>query len=518
MTMSFRAFVTSVLRLDMSPLIAAIVDSSESTPITTIHDGTCITHFGCGACALPRTPPRTVAIRAGGRGGKTSRLLAPKALHAAWTVPLPTLRRGEVAVALLVGPDLKLGRQALSFVDGYIDDSPILSKAVVDRNKESIELKRPDGKHVRIEVLAASRGGRGVRGRTLVYAGLDEACFFYDEATGVVNDADLYRAVLQRVVPGGQCWIASTPWLAEVGLLESFIAKDFGVHDHALCVTAGTRALNPTWDPTGEIETDLRAQDPDAAAREIDGQPMAGGAGLFFDVESLKACTVDLALPAPPNTVAASAWAADLGFTRDASALVGVALDAGALEVISIDELRPSKNKPLIPSAVYEAFAGRMREYGATRLAIDSFSREPAREAFGKAGIRLDASPSGREGNAEMYLHLKRLIGERKIRLPNHPRLIAQLRSVVSKPTPGNPIPQIILPRRSGNHCDVASALVAATWQVHSPGGPRQLKPGTLVGFCTTRGTTDERRFDGTFADSERIEFRVGEPPKRYPL
>jgi hypothetical protein len=152
------------------------------------------------------------------------------------------------------------------------------SRALVEApTREGLELRRPDGKRVRIEVLAASRGGRAVRGRTLVFAGMDECAFFYDESTGVVNDADIYRTVLQRVVPGGAVWLVSTPWLAETGLLEQSIAKNLGTHETALAVVAPTRALNPTWDPTGEIERDMRDQDPTAAAREIDGIPLAAG-------------------------------------------------------------------------------------------------------------------------------------------------------------------------------------------------------------------------------------------------
>lgn len=231
--MKFRAFAESpaYCNLELSPLMAAIMDAADGVTPTTISDSECLQHFGCLLDELPDEPRRTVAVRAGGRGGKTSRLLATKALHAAWTVPLPTLRRGEVASSLLVAPDLKLARQALSFVVGYAEDSKILRRALVDDpTKDSVDLRRPDGKRVRIEVVAASRGGRGARGRTLCFAGLDEACFFYDESTGVMNDADVYRAVLQRVVPGGQVWIVSTPWLADTGLLEQVIAKNWGAH------------------------------------------------------------------------------------------------------------------------------------------------------------------------------------------------------------------------------------------------------------------------------------------------
>ena len=473
--MTLREFAESraYCGLELSPLIGAFMDASEGITPTTIDDVASLAHFGCLLADLPTKPRRTVAVRAGGRGGKTSRLLAPKALHAAWTVPLPTLRKGEVASALLVAPDLKLARQTLSFVAGYVEDSRILSRALVgDPSKDSVELQRPDGKRVRIEVLAASRGGRGVRGRTLVFAGLDEACFFYDEASGVVNDTDVFRAVLQRVVPGGQVWIVSTPWLADTGLLETTIAKNFGIHENALVCTAGTRALNPTWDPTGEIEKDLRAQDPDAAVREVDGEPMSGGAGVFFDGAAITACIDDtIMLPVQPREGASVAFGADLGFVSDSSALVGTTV-AEPFEVVVIEEQRPKKGAPLKPSEVLGGFAETMKLYGGREFVADAHYRESAKEHLETRGIEFVDAPAGQTGKAEMYLHAKKVFHERRVRLPNLPRLLTQIRQIVAKPLPGGGM-QITSPRRrgGGGHGDLVSALVNSLWAAREGGG-----------------------------------------------
>lgn len=496
--MTLRQFASSrsYCGLDPSPLMAAVYDASEGIRPTTIDDATALTHFGCELDALPTVPRRTVAVRAGGRAGKSSRLMAVAALHRAWTVPLPTLRRGEVASSMLVAPDISLARQTLSFVAGYIEDSALLQRALVDEpTKDSVELRRPDGKRVRVEVRAASRGGRGVRGRTLCFAGLDEACFFFDELTGVVNDADLYRAATQRVVPGGQVWISSTPWIADTGLLETLIAKNFGAHEHALVVTAGTRALNPTWDPTGEIERDLREQDPEAAAREIDGEPITGGAGVFFDSAALSACVDDsLELPIPPSLCRRTAFAGDLGFVSDSSALVGVAEVDGILTVVSLSELRPTKGNPLRPKAVIDDFAATMSRYGARSFMADAHYRESAREHLAMHGVRFLDAPGGRDGKAEAYLHAKKLIHERRVRLPpNHARLLTQLRQVVSRPAPGGGL-VITSPRRKGGggHGDIASALVLALWAAKSR--PRRAS-GALVGCVGTRFFTELEGF-----------------------
>lgn len=134
--------------LTLSPLVGAIMDAAEGRPVD-LDDAACIKHFGCSRAELPTVARRLVAVRAGGRGGKSSRLLATKALHAALTVPLPTLAPGERAVALIIAPDLTLARQVLGFCSGYVAASPRLAAMVIRETTEEIELRRPDGLPVR---------------------------------------------------------------------------------------------------------------------------------------------------------------------------------------------------------------------------------------------------------------------------------------------------------------------------------------------------------------------------------
>jgi hypothetical protein len=462
---TLRSFARSTCALELSPLIAAIMDASAGLRPTTIDDDESVRHFGCTLDGLPSTPLRTIAVRAGGRGGKTSRLLAPKALHAAWTVPLPTVRRGEVASALIVAPDLKLARQALSFVTGYVEGSRVLTRALVEPpTKDAVELRRPDGKRVRIEVLAASRGGRGVRGRTLVFAGLDEAAFFFDETTGVVNDADVYRAVLQRVVPGGQVWIVSTPWLADTGLLETLIAKNWGTHANALAATAPTRALNPSWDPTGEVERDMREQDPDAAVREIDGEPMTGGAGNLLDPAAVDDCVDDsLSIPCRPSSRASAGG--DVAFVRDPAALCITERRGNHVVILALEERRPARGAPLKPSELAADFGEIAKSYRVNTIACDRHYSEALREHLATLGVRLVHGPDGQAGKTEVFLLLRQLVNERRLRIPRHARLIGQLKSLISRPTPGGGL-QITSPRRGGGHGDLCSALTLSIWNL----------------------------------------------------
>lgn len=459
---SFADFAISPLfcRLDLPPLVEKLALAADGLPIAAPAK-----HFGCDH--IRGATRRTVVVRSGGRGGKTSRLLAPKALHAAWTVPLPTLRPGERARSLLVAPDLKLARQALDFVRGYVEESSVLRDALVgDPTKDGLVLRRPDGQLVAVEVLAATRGGRAVRARTLVFAGLDEAAFFFAEGTGVVTDRDIYNAVFQRIVPGGQVWVVSTPWLQGVGLLEEKIAAEWGRHVDALVCSAGTRALNPTWDPDGSIERTMRADDPDAARREIDGEPLAGGAASFFEPAAIDlAVDKDLALPLRPRPGDEVCAGADLGFRSDASA--GCVTYRRGREIVVADllELRPGA-EPLKPSAVVRQLAEMFKTHaGCSYVVADGHYREAFAELLSGHELSYKDAPAGSDGVSSAYLRTRSLLREGRIRIPNHPRLLAQLRAVEWRPNVGGSI-SILLPReRMGGHCDLVSAFVLAVWE-----------------------------------------------------
>lgn len=465
---SFRAFQESpeFCALELSPLIAAIAEASDGARPTRLDDELSEKHFGCVLDGLPTERVRTVVVRAGGRGGKTSRLLAPKALHAAWTVPLPTLGPGEHGYALLIAPDLALARQTFSFVRGYVEASPTLSAALVgEPTKEELTLRRPDGHLVTVRCVAATRGGKGGRGKTLVFAGLDEACFFFDEASGVVNDNEIYRAVIQRIVPGGQCWIVSTPWIAQVGLLEELLAKNLGTHHQALCAIAPTRALNPTWDPTGEIEADLRENDPDNAAREIDAVPLAAGSNCFFDRSVIDAAMAEerpeVLSPSPGGSYGAGG---DFAFRRDSSALAVTEALEQVYRLARLDEQRPARGIPLKPSAVASDFAGVLTAYGLGEVACDDHERAAVDAELVQHGITTCSLPTGQAGKAQTYTFTRTLLREGRLGLPAHPRLRRQLQAVTVRAMPGGGL-AITSPRQAGGgHGDLVSALVASVW------------------------------------------------------
>lgn len=414
--------------------------------------------FG-GAARIPERARHVVIEVAGARSGK-SRRHAMRLLHLALTMPLDRLAPGEKAIGLIVAPDMRLARQALTFVAGVASSLP---RGMVQKiAAESVTIRRIDGHVVSIECLPATKGGSAVRGRSLVGAVLDEAAFFRDDSHAV-NDVDIYRAVAPRVMRGGQVMIPSTPW-GKLGLLWDFFDREYGKPGDALVVHAPTLLMRDN-DPDVMAEvTRERGRDPENAKREFDAEFLSARESAFFDERAIDAA-VDgaLLLPAPRKQNAIVAASADWGFRQDSSALAVVQRDADMFEVSNLLELVPG-DKPLKPSDVVSQFAHAASMYDVEDIVSDGHYEEAIREHLNAHSLNLIRLPDGAGGKADTYQVARGLLNEGKVRAPKHERLLRQLREVISRPTSGGGV-SIQSPRRKGaGHGDLVSALVGALW------------------------------------------------------
>lgn len=408
---------------------------------------------------IPPEARAVIVAVVGARGGKSYILCGLRLLHLALTVPLTSLAPGEIASGLVVAPDLRLARQCLRYALGAAKKTPSVAALIRSEAADSFVLERPDGS-VALEALPATRGGSALRGRSLVGAVLDEAAFFRDEDYSV-NDAEVFKAVAPRVMPEGQVIIGSTPWAEGLGLLYDLFNENHGAPKTALAAHAPTLLLRNDARTRVMVERE-RERDPDNASREFDGVFMSAGAGLFFDPSAIDAA-IDRAssLPLLHNPACIVAVGADFGFRSDASALVAARLEDDKCRVADVVELRPKRGAPLVPSEVVASFADVAKRYGSVAVIADRHYEEAIREHLGTHHLRLVPAPDGLAGKLETYTRTRALIHEGRVRLPNHPRLIAQLKAITSKATPGGGL-TISSPRRGGAHGDLVSALVLA--------------------------------------------------------
>lgn len=403
---------------------------------------------------------RVVVAVCGARAGKSYVLISLRLLHGLLVRRLDTVAPGEKAVSLVVAPDLRLAKQVIGYARGALQSHPRLAELIEGDSEYALTIRRPvDGRMVSLEALPATRGGGAVRGRSLIDAALDESAFFRDEGYAV-NDVELYKAVSPRVLPGGQVIIASTPW-AEAGLLYDLFKANYGHPVTALAAHAPTLVMHDSAF-TREIVESERQRDPDNARREFDAEFMTRGTGQFFDPNAINAAVNDYELGAVHNRRFRYAVGVDLGFKSDSSALVVVEWDGSLYRTVELVELRAAPDSPLIPSNVIELFADIAKRYGVNQIISDGHYREAVVEHLRAHKMSIIDAPAGINGKTESYVRAQSVLREGWCVLPDHPRLLSQLRAVVSKPTSGGGL-SISSPRKpNGGHGDLVSAWVLA--------------------------------------------------------
>lgn len=384
------------------------------------------------------------------------------ALYSLWralTASLTTLAPGEVAVALIVAPDLRLARQTLRYAAGAAESVPSIARLIESNGVDGLTLRRPDGRMVSIEVLPATRGGSAVRGRSLVSAVLSETAFFRDAAS-VVNDEDVFDGASPRVMPGGMTVLESTPY-AETGLLHKLFSENFATPTNCLAACAPTLLMRGDDEHTVKLVANARAINPEKAARECDAQFILGGSGLFFGPELLRPAVVDVPVQHQRPGSASVSLGADIGLVSDASAIAAVASQGKLLTLLNYEERKPSKGKPLKLSSVIAGFCTFATRYEAKQITVDHHELEAGREHLA-TGFRLTPCAGGADARVERFMRVRELFRQEQVRIPRAlSAVVNQLSLVVSRPKPGGGV-SIVLPRSAGTHLDVASAFILA--------------------------------------------------------
>lgn len=436
---------------------------------------------------------RIVTLVAGRGSGKSSVLSSCRLLHLALTLPLGRLAAGEKGYCLIICPDLKTAKQTLEFVRGQAEASPFIAPLIGDKTSSSRNqqngvrqdgflITRPDGHVVSIECIAASKGGRSVRGRSLVCVVLDECAFFEDE-NHAVNDKEIFAALLPRMMKGSQLIIASTPW-ADSGLLYDLYSANFGNPQNSVVAVAPTLLMMPT-EEMKEAVAAMELTEPERAQQEFHARFMAGTVGAWFDSQSIAECTdMHRKYELDPDPSLITVFGADLAFKKDNAALVGIQYLDGKFHVAVMRELKPTPEQPLTPSHVFGTFAAIIKRYGVDYAIADRYNEAPFREYLESSGMSLIHVPGGADGKAEIFSRAKTLMREGKVVFPDHPKFIKQLKMWEGKLTSGGKVSIDFVRSKSGDHGhgDLVAAFVAALYQAYKivQGLEPEYVPGTL--------------------------------------
>jgi hypothetical protein len=233
-------------------------------------------------------------------------------------------------------------------------------------------------------------------------------------------------------------------------------------------------AAAPTWEARPALTIDeCRKLEPDEETmqREYGNRPMGSTEREFFDAFAVDAAvdkSIELGaiLLAPGVRVTCGA---DLAFERNAAALAvchaSGAGDAEKYAVADVLELKPEPGAPLRPGEVIDAFAQKMRGHGCQWMMADGHYRMSAIEHLERHVLHFADAPTGIIGKSETFVRTRVLLHGGRLRLPNHPLLLGQLKRTKGQPTAGGAMSIRVAPDASGRHGDILSAVVLAIWQ-----------------------------------------------------
>jgi hypothetical protein len=155
----------------------------------------------------PTVPAREAWTICGRRAGKSRMASVIAVFLAAFRNYDAVLSVGEVGTLPVIASDRRQARVAMGYIDGLLDDVPMLASMVVHRTTESVELTTG----VRIEVHTAS--WRALRGYTCIGAVADEVCFWRSEDS-LNADVEIINALRPAMVtvPGAVLVAISSPY------------------------------------------------------------------------------------------------------------------------------------------------------------------------------------------------------------------------------------------------------------------------------------------------------------------
>lgn len=469
--LSFDEFCETVLELHLTPgqsVIAKVAFGNlDPEDLEGEERELAITMFG-GLHRVPQAAKRYVCLRLGRGSGKTT-LCSAYSVYVAVTADLRRCGPGDVPYVVTVAPDKPTAQLSIRMAREMIRGQKALERLVTADDTTSITIRRPDGRLVKMEAFAATRGGSAIRGRTIIGFLLDEAEFFTSNSDGnreySINDEDIFRALKPRLLPNGKGMLVSTPWPVET-LMGRLFEENWGNPKTAVAIKAPTVLVRGNDPEIIAMVDEEMEKDPENARRELFCELDHYGSGEFFDTHALQTSLDKVyEYPQPFNPKWPVAVGCDFGFTRDSSAIAVVQFDGTYYRTVYLEELRPSAGKPLSPKAVFKRFSEVAKRYAVSGVISDGYYREAVKEAMQDANLSIFDAPEGSKGKADVFQRTRSVLHEGLCKLPDIQigrRLIQQAKLVTSKPSPGGTV-TIKIPRKVGlGHGDLVSAWTLA--------------------------------------------------------
>jgi hypothetical protein len=396
----------------------------------------------------PRKRVRELWCLVGRRGGKDSIASALAAYFAGfvdWRA-LGLLRPGEAAAILCLATDKPQARIIENYTRAFFQKIELLKPLVERDTAEGLELSTG------AELLVLASNFRGVRGRSIALAVLDECAFWRDERTQN-PDVEVYQALAPSLATlDGSMIVGITTPYRRSGLVWQKHKDFYGVDDDDVLIVRGeSLTFNPTLDP--KIVSDAMRRDP-AAARAEWGAQFRDDIAAFLSRELVEGA-VDQGIFARPPVEGVSYF----GFT-DPSGGLGDSFTAGVAhrdaDGRAILDCLIETVPPFDPAAATKEIAKVLKAYGVFKVIGDRYSANWVASEFSRNSISYEPSEQDRSA---VYANFLPLLTSGRARLLDHKRLVGQLCNLERKTTLGG---KDRIDHPAGMHDDLSNSAAGA--------------------------------------------------------
>jgi hypothetical protein len=403
-----------------------------------------------GARSIPTRPVRELWAIVGRRAGK-SRMAAAIAVYLACFVKY-RLAKGERGMVLVLAATQEQARVVFDYARAFLEESPILQREIDDYTRSEIRLKNG------IVIAIHSNSFRNIRGRTLCGCVFDEVAVWRDESFAS-PDIEVFRSVKPMLSTTKGMLVGISTGYRRVGLLFHKHRDHFGKDSaDTLVVQGATRFFNTTIDEA-EIAAQV-ADDPAAARAEWFGEFRTDLSTFLSDDLIDAAIEPGRPLELPPRAgviyhafVDAAAGASDRG---DAYT---IAIGHHQGDDFVVDVVRGVVGR-YDPHAVTEQFAALCRQYRVHTVFGDNYASRWVSDAWLKVGMGYQQAS---EPKGKIYLECLPLFARRVLRLPDHPRMIRELR-LLERSTRGGGRDHV--DHSKGGHDDFANVCCGVAWRM----------------------------------------------------
>ena len=373
-----------------------------------------------GRTVPPTRPFREAWLICGRRSGKSFTLALIAIFVACFTNWKRHLQVGEIGTVMIISADKRSARTIWRYCLGLLNASAMLKKLIVGTTKDSITLSN----NIVIEIFAASPSAP--RSYTICCALLDEIAQM-PTSDSVRSDFQIINAIRPGLatLPNSMMLCASSPFAARGALFDAF-QRHYGRDDSdVLFWRAPTKLMNPTV-PQSIIDAAL-AEDPSAGAAEWLAEFRQDVSGYLDEATLAAAVDHDRRSPElPPVPGQRYRCFIDSSGGRGChyTCAIGYRKD-GRFVISALRGYAP----PLDPAVVTRELSDLVKRFGCNGEVFgDNFAAEFLKAAWERNGLRYRLCKL--TSASLIYLECIPLFTQGIVALPDHPRLLRELRGL----------------------------------------------------------------------------------------